>query len=185
MIRKEAMEIAVKEIGEYPIISANGYISRDLFNVLDKKSNFYMIGSMGLASSIGLGVALKNPGKRIFVFDGDGNILMNLGSLVTIGSMKPKNLIHIIFDNNSHESTGGQPSNSKNVKIGKIGESANYKVYNTNTKLGFKQVLKKIKNNSGPIMIIVKIKAKKIVSQRITHRPIKIRDRFMKSLEKI
>ena len=96
MIRKEAMEIAVKEIGECPIISANGYISRDLFNVLDKKSNFYMIGSMGLASSIGLGVALKNPGKRIFVFDGDGNILMNLGSLVTIGSMKPKNLIHII-----------------------------------------------------------------------------------------
>ena len=185
MIRKEAMEIAVKEIGEYPIISANGYISRDLFNVLDKKSNFYMIGSMGLASSIGLGVALKNPGKRIFVFDGDGNILMNLGSLVTIGSIKPKNLIHIIFDNNSHESTGGQPSNSKNVKIGKIGENANYKVYNTNTKLGFKQVLRKIKNNSGPIMIIVKIKAKKIVSQRITHRPVKIRDRFMKSLEKI
>ena len=185
MIRKEAMEIAVKEIGEDPIISANGYISRDLFNVLDKKSNFYMIGSMGLASSIGLGVALKNPGKRIFVFDGDGNILMNLGSLVTIGSIKPKNLIHIIFDNNSHESTGGQPSNSKNVKIGKIGENANYKVYNTNTKLGFKQVLRKIKNNSGPIMIIVKIKAKKIVSQRITHMPIKIRDRFMKSLEKI
>jgi hypothetical protein len=71
------------------------------------------------------------------------------------------------------------------VKIGKIGESANYKVYNINTKLGFKQVLKKIKKNSGPIMIIVKIKVKKIISQRITHRPIKIRDRFMKSLEKI
>ena len=68
MIRKEAMEIAIKEIGNQPIISANGYISRDLFNICDKQDNFYMIGSMGLASSIGLGVALKNSKKRIFVF---------------------------------------------------------------------------------------------------------------------
>ena len=58
MIRKEAMEIIVNEIGDEPIISANGYISRDLFNVKDKPSNFYMIGSMGLASSIGLGLSL-------------------------------------------------------------------------------------------------------------------------------
>ena len=62
-----------------------------------------MIGSMGLASSIGLGIAIKKPKKRIFVFDGDGNILMNLGSIVTIGSLVPKNLIHVVFDNNSHE----------------------------------------------------------------------------------
>ena len=63
MNRKEAIEIAVKEIEDEPIISANGYISRDLFSLCDKKSNFYMIGSMGLASSIGLGVAIKNPQK--------------------------------------------------------------------------------------------------------------------------
>ena len=68
MIRKEAMEILIKEIGDQPIISANGYISRDLFNVMDKKSNFYMIGSMGLASSIALGVALKNLKKNNFCF---------------------------------------------------------------------------------------------------------------------
>ena len=68
LIRKEAMEIIVNEIGDDPIISANGYISRDLFNVKDKPSNFYMIGSMGLASSIGLGVALKNSRKKVFVF---------------------------------------------------------------------------------------------------------------------
>ena len=67
MIRKEAMKIVIDEIGQNPIISANGFISRDLFNVCDKKNNFYMIGSMGLASSIGLGVAIKNPKKQIFV----------------------------------------------------------------------------------------------------------------------
>ena len=125
MIRKEAISIAIEEIGTDPIIAANGFISRDLFNVCDKESNFYMIGSMGLASSIGLGVAIKNPEKKIFVFDGDGNILMNLGSHVTIGSIKPKNLVHILFDNASHESTGGQPTNSTQVKIKKIAENTN------------------------------------------------------------
>ena len=65
MIRKAAITIVVKKIGNQPIISANGFISRDLFEVCDKNSNFYMIGSMGLASSIGLGVALKNPRKSV------------------------------------------------------------------------------------------------------------------------
>ena len=120
MIRKEAVDIIAKSVGKNPIVSANGFISRDLFEVNDKESNFYMIGSMGLASSIGLGIALKNPKKCIFVFDGDGDILMNLDSLVTIGSLRPKNLIHIVFDNNSHESTGGQPTNSSKVNLEKI-----------------------------------------------------------------
>ena len=176
------MKIVIDEIGQDPIISANGFISRDLFNVCDKKNNFYMIGSMGLASSIGLGVAIKNPKKQIFVFDGDGNILMNLGSLVTIGSLKPKNLIHIIFDNASHESTGGQPTNSKSIKIKKIAESANYHVFETNNELKLRKILRRLKKNSGPIMIIVKIKTKKIVSQRITHKPIIIKKRFMDSI---
>ncbi len=184
MIRKEAMQIAIDEIGNNPIISANGFISRDLFNVNDKESNFYMIGSMGLASSIALGVAMKNTKKLIFVFDGDGNILMNLGSLVTIGSIKPKNLVHIIFDNGSHESTGGQPTNSKLVKIKKIAESTNYHVFETENELKFRKILCNIKKNSGPTMIIVKIKTKKIVSQRITHTPLNIKKRFMNSITK-
>ena len=182
MIRKEAMKIVIDEIGQNPIVSANGFISRDLFNVCDKKNNFYMIGSMGLASSIGLGVAIKNPQKQIFVFDGDGNILMNLGSLVTIGSLKPKNLIHIIFDNASHESTGGQPTNSKSIKIKKLAESVNYRVFETDNESKLRTILSGLKKNSGPIMIIIKIKTKKIISQRITHKPIIIKKRFMDSI---
>ena len=122
MIRKEAMKIVLEKINSSPIISANGFMSRDLFELKEKNSNFYMIGSMGLASSIGLGVALKNPRKKIFIFDGDGNILMNLGSLVTIGNLQPKNLVHIIFDNNSHESTGGQPTASNKISIAEFGK---------------------------------------------------------------
>jgi len=113
LIRKTAITIALEQIEyEERIIAANGFISRDLFSISDTRPTFYMIGSMGLASSIGLGIALKDPEKRVFVFDGDGNILMNLGSLTTIGSLKPKNLIHVVFDNSVHESTGSQPTNT-------------------------------------------------------------------------
>ena len=177
------MEIAMEEIGEQPIISANGYISRDLFNVLDKKNNFYMIGSMGLASSIGLGVALKNTKKKIFVFDGDGNILMNLGSLITIGITKPKNLVHIIFDNSSHESTGGQPTATNKIQLSKIAKSANFKVFQTKTKKQVVNIFQKIKLISGPIMIIIKIEKGKITSKRINIEPTKIKNRFMDSLK--
>ena len=134
MIRFEAIKTITDIIGDQPIISANGFISRDLFEANDKESNFYMIGSMGLSSSIGLGVALTNSKKRIFVFDGDGNILMNLGSLITIGSLKPENLVHVIFDNESHESTGGQPTNSSKIKLEKLAYTSNYTVFKTNSK---------------------------------------------------
>lgn len=182
MIRKEAIELISKSVENNPIVSANGYISRDLFNVHPSDSNFYMIGSMGLSSSIGLGLALKFPKKRIYVFDGDGNILMNLGSFVTIGSISPKNLIHIIFDNESHESTGGQPTSTNKIDLTKIAKSTNYRVFKTNTKKGLKLILNKIKNEYGPILILVKVKKASDISNRVDLSPYIIRERFMKSL---
>ena len=183
MIRKAAISIVVKKIGNHPIISANGFISRDLFEVCDKSSNFYMIGSMGLASSIGLGVALKNPRKSVFIFDGDGNILMNLGSLTTIASQKPKNLIHVVFDNSIHESTGGQPTNSNFVNIEKIAKVCNYNhTFTVKTKNNFLKILHKIKKLKGPIMIVVKIQQSGgEKSKRVKILPIKIKERFMMS----
>ena len=183
MIRKEAIELCLDEIKEQPIIAANGFISRDLFNAKDRNTNFYMIGSMGLASSIGLGVALKTPKKKIFVFDGDGNILMNLGSLTTIGSLKPKNLIHMFFDNSVHESTGSQPTNTNFVSIEKIAKACNYNhTFTVKTKNGFEKILRKIKNLKGPIMIVVKIqRSNGEKSARINHEPTEIKERFMQS----
>ena len=179
--KNTAIKIILKNING-PIISANGHISRNLYNIKDLDSNFYMIGSMGLASSIGLGIAIKNPKKRVFVFDGDGNILMNLGSLVTIGSLKPKNLIHIVFDNNSHESTGGQPTNSSKINLEKIAKNANYKIFVIKSKTKLMTILKTIKNLQGPIFIIVKISKSKERSIRVSWEPKDIRDRIMKSL---
>ena len=184
MIRKEAISAVVEKIGNQHIISANGFISRDLFEICDKNSNFYMIGSMGLASSIGLGLALKNTKKKIFVFDGDGNILMNLGSLTTIGMTEPKNLVHVIFDNSSHESTGGQPTATNKIQLSKIAKSTNYKVFQVKTKNQLAKIFQKIKLIPGPIMIIVKIEKSRVVSKRINIEPIKIKNRFMDSLKK-
>ena len=182
MIRKEAVKIIANHIGKNPIISANGFMSRDLFEVNDKESNFYMIGSMGLASSIGLGIALKNPTKKVFVFDGDGNILMNLNSLVTIGSFEPKNLIHIIFDNKMHESTGGQPTHSREIDISKIAKSVNYKIFKTNSKKSLEKSLKKIKQNSGPILIQIEVSKSIEKSPRVNIDPPKIKSRFIKAI---
>ena len=184
MIRKEAISIIVEKMSNQPIISANGFISRDLFEVCDKNSNFYMIGSMGLASSIGLGLALKNTKKKIFVFDGDGNILMNLSSLITIGMTKPKNLVHVIFDNSSHESTGGQPTATNKIQLSKIAKSANYKVFQVKTKNQLVKIFQKIKLISGPIMVIVKIEKGRVISKRINIEPTEIKNRFMDSLKK-
>ena len=184
MIRKTAIVIALEHIEfDDRIISANGFISRDLFSISDTRPAFYMIGSMGLASSIGLGIALKDPGRKVFVFDGDGNILMNLGSLTTIGSLKPKNLIHVIFDNSVHESTGSQPTNTNFVSIEKIAKTCNYNhTFTTKTKNDFEKILRKIKKLNGPIMIVVKIqKSNDKKSPRINYEPIEIKERFMLS----
>ena len=182
MNRKEAIEVMIEYIKDDPIISANGFISRELFNVYEKKSNFYMIGSMGLASSIGLGVALKNPKKLIYVFDGDGNILMNLGSITTIGKLKPKNLIHIIFDNQIHESTGGQQTNSKNIELEKFAQCAHYKTFVAKNKKELRKIIKKIKIVKGPILLKINISKTTKVGKRIEIEPTKIKSRFQESL---
>ena len=180
--KNTAIKIILKNI-DGPIISANGHISRNLYSVKDLDSNFYMIGSMGLASSIGLGVALKNKNKRVFILDGDGNILMNLGSLTTIGILAPQNLVHFILDNESHESTGGQPTHSKKIQVEKIGKITNYTVFKIEKILELEKVLKKIRKMKGPIMILIKISQKSKIGRRIEIKPEAIKQRFSKSLK--
>ena len=184
MIRKEAVKLIAKEIGDQPIISANGFMSRDLYETNEKESNFYMIGSMGLASSIGLGIALKNHKKKSYVFDGDGNILMNLGSLVTIGSLKPKNFVHFIFDSESHESTGGQPTNSSEIKLEKIAYAAKFKIFKVSTQNQIKKIIPKVEKELGPILVLVKVNKGGAKSVRVDISPPNIKNRFMKSLKR-
>ena len=95
----EAVDIIMSLIGESPVVNANGFIGREAFRANDRQGNFYIIGSMGLASSIGLGVALCRPEKKVVVLDGDGNVLMAMGTLAMIAAAAPKNFVHVVLDN--------------------------------------------------------------------------------------
>ena len=92
------------------LISNIGFPSRELYAAKDRPENFYMLGSMGLASSIGLGLALGLPARRVIVLDGDGSVLMNLGTLATIAHYAPENYLLVILDNCCYGSTGSQPT---------------------------------------------------------------------------
>ena len=110
MTRLEATrQIAAAFKGD-PIVASLGHPAYDLFATGDRDTYFYTWGSMGLASSIGLGLAMAQPERRIVVLDGDGSLLMNLGSLATIGWVRPSNLIVVVVDNRLYGTTGGQES---------------------------------------------------------------------------
>jgi thiamine pyrophosphate-dependent acetolactate synthase large subunit-like protein len=108
--RLEATRVVIDAAGAAPIVASLGHPAYDLFVAGDRPQNFYTWGSMGIASSIGLGLALARPDERVFVVDGDGSLLMNLGSLATIGLLQPANLVVVVMDNEEYATTGGQPT---------------------------------------------------------------------------
>lgn len=108
MNRLDATRIVVDALGDEPIVASLGHPAYDLYAAGDRAASFYTWGSMGLASSIGLGLAMARPDLRVFVLDGDGSLLMNLGSLATIAWTRPQNLVVIVWDNEEYGTTGGQ-----------------------------------------------------------------------------
>ncbi|MDD1758254.1 MAG: sulfopyruvate decarboxylase subunit beta [Methanotrichaceae archaeon] len=116
MKRIEAITI-IAEIAQSQgalLVSNIGFPSRELYAMKDRPENFYMLGSMGLASSIGLGLALAQKKKKVIVVEGDGSVLMNLGTLATIANYAPDNYLLIILDNCCYGSTGQQPTCTSN-----------------------------------------------------------------------
>ncbi len=108
------------------LIATTGYTSRELFALADRANHIYMVGSMGCASALGLGLARARPDIRIVVIDGDGAALMRMGNLATVGSYGPDNLIHLLLDNGVHDSTGAQATVSANVRFADIAHACGY-----------------------------------------------------------
>ena len=132
MKREEIIEHIVKVSGKDPIISTTGKASRELFEIRERNNqsheyDFLTVGSMGHSSSIALGVAINKPDKKIWCIDGDGALLMHMGSMAVIGSLKPKNLVHILINNSSHETVGGMPTATKKLKVKKLAKACHYK----------------------------------------------------------
>jgi thiamine pyrophosphate-dependent acetolactate synthase large subunit-like protein len=127
MTLTDALAILVPNLGGTLRIHANGFLSRAAFGAGDDDGCFYMIGSMGLASSLGLGLALARPQRRVVVLDGDGNVLMNMGTLATVATAAPRNLLHVCFDNGAHASTGGQRTVADRVPLERMAATAGYR----------------------------------------------------------
>ncbi len=127
MKRMDAARAVLKHAGEDAlVVVCNGMIGREVWTIGDRPTHFYMIGSMGLASSIALGLALAQPSKRVVCVDGDGNVLMGLGVLASIAVAKPKNLFHVCLDNEAHGSTGDQRTISGSLHLDEVARSCGY-----------------------------------------------------------
>lgn len=181
MTLEQAVAALQPLLGDALVVHANGYISRRSFTVEDRPGNFYMIGSMGLASSIALGVALARPDRRVVVYDGDGNLLMNLGSTAMIASTAPRNLVHVVFDNGVYASTGNQPTISGQVPLEAIAGAAGYeKSVRARTPEELASAFEACLRVGGPCFILAELEVEtgKFTAGRVTHTPEEIRDRF-------
>jgi len=164
LTRENALKLIVNYFNQDEIIiSTTGKITRELYEYREElkeihKKDFYMVGSMGCAASIGLSIALQKKDRKVIILDGDGAFIMQMGTLATIGHESPTNLIHIVFDNESHESTGGQPTVSKSIDIKELALNCNYKYAALiMSKKDLKNELKCVKEREGPLMLIVKV----------------------------
>lgn len=131
LTREEAIEQIVDMAGEDIIVSTTGKASRELFEVRECKGkqhtkDFLTVGSMGHASSIALGIALQRPKEKVWCIDGDGALIMHMGALATIGNQKPSNLVHVVIDNNAHESVGGIPTVTSTLNISQVARGCGY-----------------------------------------------------------
>jgi len=180
----EAYQELIPLFGDMPVVHANGYICRGSFELADREANFYMIGSMGLASSIGLGVALCQPEKKVVVLDGDGNVLMAMGTLAMIASSAPKNLVHVVMDNQVYESTGKQKTISQSIPLEEVAKSCGYKkTMKVDSRDQVQPAFQQLLDSEGPSFLLIKVDPDfDKATGRVTHSPEEIKKRFMRAL---
>lgn len=131
MVREEIIRHIVTASGEDPIVSTTGKASRELFetrvaNGQSHKYDFLTVGSMGHSSSIALGVAINKPDTRVWCVDGDGAVLMHMGSMAVLGANAPKNMIHVVINNGAHETVGGMPTVASQIDLVAIAKACGY-----------------------------------------------------------
>ncbi len=131
LMREDIIKHIVAASGEDPIVSTTGKASRELFEIREAngqshKYDFLTVGSMGHSSSIALGVAINKPNQKIWCIDGDGAVLMHMGSMALIGANKPTNLIHVVINNGAHETVGGMPTVAQSIDLVGVAKACGY-----------------------------------------------------------
>lgn len=163
--REEAIQTVAASLDEKDIIvSTTGMISRELFEYRTGKGegherDFLTVGSMGHASQIALGIALEQPGRRIWCFDGDGAVIMHMGGMAIIAEKAPKNFVHVVFNNGAHDSVGGQPTVGLDIDLCTVAKAVGYQAaFSADNREDLLAMLGKIKELDGPVLMQVCVK---------------------------
>ncbi len=190
LTREHAIALIAEAIpSQAVIISTTGKTSRELFEYRERHNHghakdFLTVGSMGHCSSIALGIALQQPQRDVCCFDGDGALIMHMGALAVIGAKGPKNLKHIIFNNGSHDSVGGQPTAGFFIDIPKIALACGYKsAFFAENEEQLRNAVSKLISSQGPAILEVKVaKGSRKDLGRPTATPLQNKKAFMEFL---
>ena len=191
MSREEAIQTVAAALGEKDcIVSTTGMISRELFEYRTAMNqgherDFLTVGSMGHASQIALGIALAQPERRVWCFDGDGAAIMHMGSMAIVASKSPKNYIHVVFNNGAHDSVGGQPTVGLKIDLPAVAKAVGYKtILSVNAKSDLADMLEKVNGREGPVFLEIKVrKGNRKDLGRPTTTPIENKEALMQFLK--
>ena len=192
LTREKAIDILLNNIDEdYLVVSTTGKTSRELFELRETNGkshnqDFLVVGSMGHASSIGLGIAMNEKDKNVYVLDGDGAFIMHMGAIAINGQTKVNNFRHIVFNNGSHESVGGQATVGQDINIADIAKACGYDlVLSVENKKELEKGIEDISNYKGKVLLEIKIKnGSRSDLGRPTIPPVEIKNRFMKQINR-
>jgi len=184
--RFEATKYLVSKLTNELVVASLGNNVYDLFNSKDRPRNFYMWNAMGMACSVALGLAMARAQEKVIVLDGDGSLLMNLGSLATESVRSPKNFVHIVWDNRSYELTGQQPTaTAYRTDLAKVAEGAGYaadKVERVESLPAFQKACDRALAGDGPWFILALVEQNRAKRPPLPKSPTFIKYRFMADL---
>lgn len=165
LVRENAIQLVAQSMEkDAVVVSTTGMISRELFEYREARGegharDFLTVGSMGHASQIALGIALQQPHRRVYCFDGDGAAIMHMGAMAITAQMQPTNLVHVVFNNGAHDSVGGQPTVGLRVNLSAVAEACGYsRTFSVETAEALQRVLDECRQLDGPLFIEVKVK---------------------------
>ncbi len=158
MSRQLALQTVIENtpLNDSVVIGTTGFTGRELFALDDRPNQLYMVGSMGCASSFGLGLSLAQPNKQIVVVDGDGAALMRMGNMATVGAYGRQNLQHLLLDNGVHDSTGGQATVSRGLSFAAIASACGYQNSAEGVEQG--QIKRLLASKNGPDFLQLRIR---------------------------
>ena len=182
LTRTEVLQLLLDTLhGDEAIVATTGKTGRELFTVADRPNHIYVVGGMGTASAIGFGIAHASPSQPVVVIDGDGAALMKMGNMATIGSYQPANLLHIVVDNEVHDSTGGQSTVSSSVRFADVAAAANYRhAHTADRPEDIRDSVRFLRDQPGPSLLHVKIRSGSPKELgRPTVKPHEVKERLM------